>query len=228
MWLLVKLNICNLFWRLCTTTAIFVLYLATWVYPSSLLTLRSELYIGLFINVSKTPAAQHSGYSKKKTLKLTHTSPGGVAFQNRDIFKDTAGNIFNLAMFAAFTAMSTHMACHLSWPSATWQQLHRTRLPEVIGVFQLQQRHPVQNCVFSLNNVPICLVRYYTSCNLKYNPILQFRYILHTTDSNGVMKNNSFNVRSFFFSYSVFYGGEIVYLKCICLVSYGYCFIIHW
>jgi len=151
------------------------------------------------MNVSKTSPAQYLGYSKKKTLKLVYPSPSCVAPQNRDIFTDTAGNIFNLVMFTAFTAVSTYMACHLSWSSATWHELHRTKLPKAIGFFQVTQRYPVYNYVFSLKNIAFRLVRYYTSCNLKLNTVLQFRFILHATHSNGVMKNNSFNVRSFFF-----------------------------
>jgi hypothetical protein len=185
---LVKLNVCIPFWILRTSTAIFILQLTTWVYPSSPLTLCVELYIGLFINVSKTSAAQYSDYSKKKTLKLTDTSSDGVAPQNRDKFVNTAGNIFNLAMFIAFTTVSTHITCHLPCQSAIRQQLHRTRFPEVIGVFHLTQRHLVQNSMFSLNNMPFCLVRYYTSCNFKNNPTLQLWFRLHTTHSNDVLK----------------------------------------
>ena len=224
--LLVKLNVCIPFWILRTSTAIFVLQLTTWVYPSSPLTHCVELYIGLFINVSKTSAAQYSDYSKKKTLKLTDTSSDGVAPQNMDKFINTAGNIFNLAMFIAFTAMSTHIVCHLPYQPAKRQQLHRTIFPEGIGVFHLTQRHLVQNSVFSLNNMPFCLVRYYTSCSFKNNPTLQLWFRLHATHSNDVIKNNSLNVRSFCFSELVFYGREIVYFKCMRLVSYIYCFII--
>jgi hypothetical protein len=103
------------------------------------------------------------------SASLTDTSQNVVAPQNKEIFINTAGNIFNLAICIAFTAVSTRMACHLPRPSATWQQFHRTSLPENIGFFQLTQRYLVQDCVFFLNNMPFCLVRYYTSCNFKYN-----------------------------------------------------------
>jgi hypothetical protein len=90
-------------------------------------------------------------------ILLTYTTPDDVAPQNRNIFINTAGNLFNVAMCIAFTAESTHMVCYLPWPSATWQ-LRQTRQPEGIGFFKLTQRYPVQNCVFSLS-MPLCLVR---------------------------------------------------------------------
>ena len=92
--------------------------------------------------------------------------------------------------------------------------------------FQLTQRYPLQNCVFSLNNTLFCLVRYYTTCNVKHYQTFRFRFRLYTTHSNGVMINSFLNLRSLFFQ-TVSSRGVKYFTLNVCVDFMRISFVIH-